>query len=633
MPGVVLVNMPFASYRQPSLALGLLKATLRPLDVEVTILDATIDFAAMISPRVYDEITSWPAVDLLGDRVFSPALPAPPRCTAEEYADRILAGGAREHAIPHFGKMPLDVGSREDIRDAGGKVSRFLDACLAEVLAARPLVVGFTSMSGQHTASLALAARLKGARSDTTVVFGGASCRGVMGAQLLRAFPFVDAVAVGEGEAVLYGLVRRRLTGEPLTGLPGLLTKAGTAPLVVSDAVADVSRSADLDQLALPDYDDYFDRLETSSLHDSFTPRVPFETSRGCWWGEKSRCSFCGQASESMTYRVKAGARALAELEQLTRRYPSCPVFITDEILSPSYFEEFFPHLQRFAPDVRFVYLQARPDLSREQLSSLVSAGVVRLEVGIESLSTPVLALMGKGTTALRCVQLLKWAREAGLNVVWNFIWGLPGEPVEEYERMAGLIPLLTHLQPPNTVGAFRLDRFSPLFENPERYGLTDVHPYPAYRCVYGLSSQTLAGLAYFFHADHETPRAVGEYTAPLAERIAQWKSLHARSSLSYVDDGVKLTLEEGRPGFDRDELTVLDGEHRLLYLACEGVATDRALATLLARETGRTVDHGEIEVTLEPLVEQGFMLRERRSYLSLGLKADGVDPTDESAG
>ena len=78
----------------------------------------------------------------------------------------------------------------------------------------------------------------------------------------------------------------------------------------------------------------------------------------------------------------------------------------------------------------------------------------------------------------------------------------------------------------------------------------------------------------------------------------------------------------EGRPGFDPEELTVLDGEHRLLYLACEGVATDRALATLLARETGRTIDYAEVGVTLEPLVEQRLLLREGRSYLSLGLPA-----------
>jgi ribosomal peptide maturation radical SAM protein 1 len=618
---VVLVNMPFGSFRQPSLALGLLKATLAPLDVRVTVLDATVDFAALISPRVYDDVTSWPATDLLGDRIFAAALPAPPAQTLEEYAEQILAGGAPEHAIPYFGKRPLDDGLLDDIRDAAQQVPAFLDGCLAELLEARPLLVGFSSMSGQHAASLALAARLKEARADATVVFGGASCHGAMGKALLRWFPFVDAVAAGEGEALLPEVVSRRLEGRSLAGVPGLLTRAGSSAPAAGDASLESPPPADLDRLPVPDYEDYFTRLAANTLPDPVVPRLPFESSRGCWWGEKSRCSFCGQACASMTYRAKSGERALGELAQLSRRYGLLPVFVTDEILPPQYLGEFFPHVQERVPGARFVYLQARPDLSREQLSDLFAAGVRRLEVGIESLSTPVLALMGKGTTALRCVRLLKRAREIGLTVVWNFLWGLPGELPEEYARMARLVPLLTHLEPPNTVGDVRVDRFSPLFEDPERHGLTDVRPYPSYSSVYGLPPEALEGLAYFFHATHRTPQPVERYTAPLAARIAEWKAVHQHSLLSYDDDGARLTLTEGRPGFDRDELTVLDGEHRLLYLACDDVATVRTLASLLTRETGRSVDDAEVGATLAPLVEQGLMLREGRSYLSLGLK------------
>lgn len=620
MNGVVLVNMPFGSFRQPSLALGLLKATLAPLDVPVTVLDATVDFAAMISPRVYDAIIAWPAVDLLGDRIFAAALPSPPRQTADEYEAQILAGGAPEHAIPYFGKMPLDDGLRDALRGARAKVAELLDRSFAEVMAARPLVVGFTSMSGQHAASLALAARVKAARPSACVVFGGASCRGEMGAELLRSFPFVDAVAVGEGEEVLPELVRRRLEGEPLAGVPGLRTAVASDERQASGGPDEAPALVDLDRVPWPDHADYFSRLAKSPLRGAFTPRLPFETSRGCWWGEKSRCSFCGQASEAMTYRVKKGEQALRELQELAQRHPSCPVFVTDEILSPSYFENFFPALQERIPDVQIVYLQTRPTLTREQLRSLVSSGVRRLEVGIESLSTPVLTLMRKGTTALRCVQLLKWARESGLDVVWNFIWGLPGEHPEEYERMTALIPLITHLQPPNTVGAFRLDRFSPMFEDPESHEVTDIRPYPAYGYVYDLPPEALARLAYSFHFNYRPPQEVSRYTAPLAARIAEWKAHHPRATLSYIDDGVKLSLIERRPGFDPDELTVLDAEHRVLYLACDGVQTDRALATLLARATRRDVGAGEVETLLQPLVEQGHMLREARSYLALGL-------------
>jgi ribosomal peptide maturation radical SAM protein 1 len=634
MNGVVLVNMPFGSFRQPSLALGLLKATLAPLDVPVTVLDATLDFAAMISPRVYDAIIAWPAVDLLGDRIFAAALPSPPRQTADEYEAQILAGGAPEHAIPYFGKMPLDDGLRDAIRDAGAKVAELLDRCVAEVMAVRPLVVGFTSMSGQHAASLALAARVKTAQPSTCLVFGGASCRGEMGAELLRSFPFADAVAVGEGEEVLPELVRRRLAGEPLAAVPGLRTAGAPDDRPAASGPDEAPALVDLDRVPWPDHADYFARLATSPLRDAFTPRIPFETSRGCWWGERSRCSFCGQASEAMTYRVKKGEQALRELEELTRRHPSCPVFVTDEIFSPSYFEDFFPKLQERIPDVQMVYLQTRPTLTREQLRSLVRSGVRRLEVGIESLSTPALTLMRKGTTALRCVQLLKWARESGVDVVWNFLWGLPGEQPEEYERMAALVPLITHLQPPNTVGAFRLDRFSPLFEDSESHGVTDVRPYPAYGYVYDLPPDALARLAYSFHFSYRPPQRVSRYTAPLAARVAEWKAYYPRGMLSYVDDGMKLTLIDRRPGFDPDELTVLDAEHRLLYLACDGVQTDRALATLLADTTSREVGAGEVETLLRPLVDLGLMLREGHSYLALGLppSTESDDTLRESA-
>ena len=616
--------MPFGSFRQPSLALGLLKATLAPLGVPVTVLDATLDFAAMISPRVYDAISAWPAVDLLGDRVFATALPSPPPQSADEYESCVLAGGAPEHAIPYFGKMPLDTAFRADMRAAGARVDELLEACLVEIEAADPVVVGFTSMSGQHAASLALAARVKAALPGAYVVFGGPNCRGPMGAELLRSFPFVDAVADGESEDVLPALVRRRLTGEAVGGILGLHVRDATGDgdgKRVEPAGQEAAPVA-LDRLPWPDFEDYFARLAGGRLNGTFVPRLPFETSRGCWWGAKSRCSFCGQASKDMAFRVKSSERALRELEALTERHPSCPVFVTDEIVPPTHLEDFFPALRTRIPDVEIVYLQARPTLGRRELRTLTESGVRRLEVGIESLSTQVLALMCKGTTALRCVQFLKWARELRLDVVWNLLWGLPGEEPGEYERMAALVPLLAHLQPPHTVGAFRLDRFSPMFEDPTRFGLTDVRPYPAYGYVYDLPPEALARLSYSFRFSYRLPRRVSDYTAPLAAAVARWKEEFKRSSLTFVDQGDRLALVDHRPGFDREEMTVLDGEHRALYLACDGVQSDHALAALLSHETGRAVGVDEVASLLEPLVDDGLMLREGRSYLALGLPA-----------
>jgi purine nucleosidase len=57
---------------------------------------------------------------------------------------------------------------------ARAAVPGFLDWCLEKIIAARPRVVGFTSVFHQHVASLALAQRLERALPGCFVVMGGA---------------------------------------------------------------------------------------------------------------------------------------------------------------------------------------------------------------------------------------------------------------------------------------------------------------------------------------------------------------------------------------------------------------------------------------------------------------------------
>jgi ribosomal peptide maturation radical SAM protein 1 len=599
-PRVVLVNLPFAGFRQPSPALGLLAAVLRETEVQVAVVDATLTFAETLSPTLYDTIAGWQAQDLLGDWVFADLHSRPPRTTAEDYLREVLAGGAPAHAVAHFGKPPLTAQLRAGLEEARRRAPRLLDECLVEIAALRPDVVGFTVMFGQLAASLALAERVKLALPGSLVVFGGAGCRGSMGEELRRSFPAVDLVVDGEGEPAL----------------PPLVLGAGRG------GTACAAPPADLDALPTPDYSDYFARLERSPLKGTFTPRLPVETSRGCWWGERRRCTFCGQASAELAYRRKSPERALAELERLTSMHPGCHVFFTDEIAPRDSFETFLPALAARAPGLEIVYYEVRPDLPREHLAALAAAGVRRVEVGIESLSTQVLRLMRKGTTALQGVQFLKWAREEGVEAVWNLLWGLPGEDPAEYRRMTRLVPLLTHLQPPNTVGSVRLDRFSPLFEDPLASGISDVHAVPAYRHVYDLPPEALDELAYFFGFSVGRPEPLEAYTARLAAAVSAWKQVPREGGLWYVDDGEDLTIDDERAAFRSDELTVLSGAHRAAYLAADGVTTAEALRAAVASAEARKVTEAELAGVLAPLLEQGFMLQDAGRYLALAVKA-----------
>ena len=610
--------MPFAGFRQPSLALGLLKPAVEAAGVPVTVIDATLTFAGMIGVETYDTIATWRPEDLLGDWVFAPALFDRAVVGGADYEEQVLAGRAPEHAVPYFGKPPITPQLRARLHEARARAGELLGACLTELVSLQPLVVGFTSMFHQHVASLALARRVKRSLPETCVVFGGACCRGETGGELLRSFPFVDAVATGEGEDVLPALVERLVRGESIVRLPGLLTRDGTAGV-------DVPPFA-LDRSPLPDYSDYFARLSHSAPQWDFAPRLPFETSRGCWWGERSRCVFCGQASDSLAYRRKSPALALDQLEELTRRHPSCPVIVTDEVTAPGSLRDFAGELPGRIPGLQVVYLEVRPGLSKRRLRLLKEAGVRRIEAGVESLSTPVLKLMRKGTTALQGIELLKWGRELGVDVVWNLLWGFPGEDPGEYERMAAMVPLITHLPPPHAVGLFRIDRFSPLYEEPESFGLTGLRPYPAYDLVYDLPPDALQRLAYYFTFEYGVPQDVMRYTEPLAQRVAAWKRDHAASMLAYGEEAGRVVVFEQRPGFDQEQVTVLDGDHRHLFLACDRMRSATQLARELSASRGRDVSLDETEGLLAELAQQGLLLRDGSSYLTLALRLPRTD-------
>ena len=143
------------------------------------------------------------------------------------------------------------------------------------------------------------------------------------------------------------------------------------------------------------------------------------------------------------------------------------------------YFKDFIPGLIASNLGVSFYY-ETKSNLNKTQVRLLRDARISEIQPGIESLSDAVLKLMRKGVSGLQNIQLLKWCKELGVKCDWNFLWGFPGEAAEEYARLAGVVPLLTHLQPPESYATIRLDRFSPNYFDAERMGFTEVQPLAA---------------------------------------------------------------------------------------------------------------------------------------------------------
>jgi radical SAM superfamily enzyme YgiQ (UPF0313 family) len=135
-----------------------------------------------------------------------------------------------------------------------------------------------------------------------------------MGIEVIRQFPFVDAVVSGEGDHVFPVMVHRILENKTISDISGVLIRDMDLESEAAHRGAPMVR--DLDSLPYPDYDDFFEQLEASGIEADFRfpVRVMFETSRGCWWGEKQHCTFCGLNGLTMTFRSKSAKRAPDEL-------------------------------------------------------------------------------------------------------------------------------------------------------------------------------------------------------------------------------------------------------------------------------------------------------------------------------
>lgn len=608
---VILVNMPFGPLFTPSIGLSLLKAALARSNVAVKSFYFTLDYAKIIGEALYSKISDHTlAQDLVGEWIFSESLfRHQTDVEVMQYVDNILRAEAISQEFI------------DEIMVARDGVERFLDRCLERTIECRPRIVGFSSIFHQHVASLSLAKRLKAGCPDVFTVFGGANCEGPMGFETLRQFGFVDAVVSGEGDFVFPDLVSRVLANDPISHLSGVFSRRGL-PLLdqISKSPAAVEN---MDALPVPDFEDYFTQFNGKDLRSSRKPTLLFETSRGCWWGEKHHCTFCGLNGQTMAHRSKSAHRALDELVGLTRKHPGYSVSVVDNILDMRYFKDFVPMLAERKLGIELFY-EVKANLRKDQLLLLRDAGITAIQPGIESFSDVVLRIMRKGVSALQNVRLLKWCKELGIRPQWNLIWGFPGEPPEEYQSMAEMIPLLTHLQPPQAGSQIRIDRFSPNFNQSEELGFKRVSPYPAYGHVYPLTPAAISNLAYFFEFEYAEPRDVSSYARPLQREIVRWQKCHENSFLFWIERGDRMLIWDSRP-IAIEPLTVLTGLQRFCYKACDAGSTTSQISVAWETTSGEAIAPDDLLKVLERFLKSGLMLRIGDSFLALAVNGDQI--------
>ena len=597
--------MPFADTTYPSLGLSLLKALLAADAIAAETHYLNLRFADRLANPLHDEIVRGAprTYDLAGEWIFAEALWGRNESSDRHYIAEVLKGGAAAHA--YHGEP--DAALNQFIIDCRGVAEPFIDDCMKAVPWDRYRVVGFSTMFQQQVAALALARRVKQQYPSTLIVFGGANAEGDMGRTLLRHFPFVDAVCNGEADKSFPGLVRSVMAGDPIDEIAGVISRCNIG--------SPLSRPGRVDLNALPfvHFDDYFEQHDACSL--SAPPHLVFETSRGCWWGEKSHCTFCGLNAESMAFRQKTPSRALAELEYLVDHHGSRTrsIITTDDIMPHEYFRTVLPELAHRSSGVQLFY-ETKANLQEREVAAFAAAGVDTIQPGIESLSTPVLKRMRKGTTRLQNLQLLRLCLEYGIYPIWNFLVGFPGESQHDYEDLDALIPWLCHLTPPSGVARIRFDRFSPYFSQ-AGLGVRNLVPYPSYALVYReLDKRSLSDLAYYFDGEFNGKEQIESYTSSLRHEVERWRSSHEQSKLLSMTVGEMVIVYDQRSVAAESSFT-LKGTEAALLTACRTVSHAAPLLAMIGADRS---DLPLMKGLMANLVARGLVVAENDWYLSI---------------
>lgn len=610
---VALVNMPFAAAARPSIQCGLLKAALARQGHTVDVLYLNLELSAELGHGVYGTLAELRSDHLLGEWLFSVAAFGP-RSDEEEYRK------AHPSLEEWFEKLGL--GFDELCRLRNETLPALVERWATTIEWGAYDIVGFTSTFEQNVAALALARQIKERHPDVATVFGGANYDGEMGPEYVRAFPWIDYAVVGEGDEALPAIVRSVAQGASAAGLPGIVARVGDS--VVKDGHSSLIR--DLDSLPDPDYDEFFGalvKLGRDRVLGESVPLLLFESARGCWWGEKHHCTFCGLNNNGMAYRSKSPERVHAELRRQSARYQIVNFEAVDNILDMRYLEALCRPLIDERVDYRLFY-EVKTNLKREQLRTLAKAGMNVIQPGIESLSTHILSLMRKGADMLQSVRVLKWGHYYGIKVAWNLLTGFPGETVEDYDRQAELIPKLLHLPPPAGGGRIWMERFSPYFTDPD-FPVEKLEPWAAYRYVYPEDSVDVRKIAYFF--DYEMRDVVtDEQLVPMRKAVQTWMESWRKPRppiLVYQRTPDWMQVVDRRNP-DEPQVHAFQGLDAAVYDRCGDTDHTAAKVTTLLREDGFAAEPEEVEQALERFCDLGLMIGEDGRYLSLALPVNG---------
>jgi len=358
-------------------------------------------------------------------------------------------------------------GSEDGIKNS--KLNQLVEELLKTIHFKGFDIIGFSIISYyQFLIALLLAEKLKQV-TNSVIVFGGPFIS-YMGERYFQKYTFIDFMIVGDGGPPLLKLLDFLTGKEKCENIQSLMYRKNGHIQINKRTYCDINN------IPLPDYrglplKQYIGKI-TSGSKDLF---LPYQTSRGCL----NRCSFCAMGDFDK-YAVKSYDKIISELKKYSIYYKSNAFIFCDETLNSSY-----RHLDRLCDlfvknrmNIKWKAGLSVRGMDEKLAVKMKVAGCIRASFGVESGSNKILRMMRKGFTVEDAAEVIKHMHGAGINISVNLMAGFLYENKSDIGRTIQFIKDNSdYIDNINWAQIFSLHYKSPIYNNPEEYGIDNIRP------------------------------------------------------------------------------------------------------------------------------------------------------------
>jgi len=244
----------------------------------------------------------------------------------------------------------------------------------------------------------------------------------------------VDVIARFEYDLTIRDIARAIEEGKDFENIKGISYKENGK--IIHNPDREFMTSEDLDKL--PFVSEVYKKhlnIKDYFLGHTLYPMVQIFTGRGC----PNLCTFCSWPETLMgrKYRIRSTKNVVDEFEYVSKELPDVKeIFIEDDTftLIKQRIIDICEEIKRRKLKITWS-CNARANLDYETMKIMKEAGCRLLDVGYESGSNEILKNIKKGITVEESKKFTKDARKAGLMILADFIFGMPGETKETAEQ------------------------------------------------------------------------------------------------------------------------------------------------------------------------------------------------------